>query len=99
MSSSVLGKIFPSKKKQKPQSSSENGDDSRDLAISGPMNVRHEWHVKYDQSTGQFNGLPPAWTAWLEKSNIRYLAVITKENSSNISNQWLCGATKALCII
>lgn len=70
MSSSVLGKIFPGKRKQKPQNLSEDGDDSRDLAISGPMNVKHEWHVKYDQSTGQFNGLPPAWTAWLEKSNI-----------------------------
>jgi len=89
MSSSVLGKIFTGKRKQKPQNPSEDGDDSRDLAISGPMNVKHEWHVKYDQSTGQFNGLPPAWTAWLEKSNIRYFRVVTKLKSSNIQNHWL----------
>lgn len=66
MSSSVLGRIFPTKKKNK----QGVPDEEENLAISLPTNVKHEWHISYDQATGQFDGLPPSWTAWLEKSNI-----------------------------
>lgn len=72
MSSSVLGRIFPTKKKNKQGVPDE---EENKLAISSPTNVKHEWHISYDQATGQFDGLPPSWTAWLEKSNIRYQMV------------------------
>ena len=39
--------------------------------ISAPTGFKHEWHVGFEQSTGQFVGLPPAWNMWLQASNIR----------------------------
>ena len=39
--------------------------------IGTPTNVKHNWHVGFNISTGQFEGLPPAWDAWLGTSNIR----------------------------
>ena len=39
--------------------------------IGTPTNVKHNWHVGFNNSTGQFEGLPPAWDAWLGTSNIR----------------------------
>ncbi len=70
---SKLARLFskqPNKKKD-----SENGslspDDtaSADMSISLPTNVKHEWHVGHKD--GEFLGLPPAWAAWLQGSNIR----------------------------
>ena len=39
--------------------------------ISGPTDFKHEWHVGFDENTGGFVGLPPAWSMWLQNSHIR----------------------------
>lgn len=41
------------------------------ISISRPTNVKHEWHVGFDNETGQIQGLPPVWEAWLKQSDIR----------------------------
>ena len=46
-------------------------DDGEDSSISLPTNVKHEWHVGVNADTKEFVGLPPAWVAWLQSSNIR----------------------------
>jgi hypothetical protein len=38
--------------------------------ISSPTGFKHEWHVGFDDHTGDFTGLPPAWNVWLNSSNI-----------------------------
>lgn len=45
--------------------------DAANLEISSPSNVKHEWHVGYEN--GQFSGMPPAWEAWLQQSQISAL--------------------------
>lgn len=62
-----FGQLMPTKKKTKRKSE----DESETMIISGPMNVKHEWHVGFDSETGDFKGLPPAWSQWLQNSNIR----------------------------
>lgn len=61
-----FGQLMPTKKKTKRKSE----DESETMIISGPMNVKHEWHVGFDSETGDFKGLPPAWSQWLQNSNI-----------------------------
>ena len=56
--------------KKKATVSADHPNDEDSMAISTPTNVKHEWHVGFDQSTGQINGLPPVWEAWLKQSNI-----------------------------
>ncbi len=71
--SKMFGGILGGKKKKKSKDYSDNGiDEDSSMQISGPMNVKHEWHVGFDQHTGDFVGLPPSWEAWLQNSNIRY---------------------------
>ena len=56
--------------KTKKNSNSDAADDAiKD--IGAPTNVKHNWHVGFNVKTGQFEGLPPAWVAWLGSSNIR----------------------------
>lgn len=38
--------------------------------IGSPTGFKHEWHVGFDNTTGDFVGLPPAWDMWLTSSNI-----------------------------
>jgi len=57
--------------KKKTSLSDSATDHDAGVNISMPTNVKHEWHVGFDQSTGQINGLPPVWEAWLKQSNIR----------------------------
>ncbi|ELU04028.1 hypothetical protein CAPTEDRAFT_223525 [Capitella teleta] len=47
------------------------------MVISGPTDVKHEWHVGVDHE-GHITGMPPAWSNWLQTSNIS-----TKEQESN----------------
>ena len=49
-----------------PQASSDNIQN-----ISGPTEFKHECHVGFDDETGGFKGLPPAWAVWLDNSQIR----------------------------
>jgi hypothetical protein len=51
--------------------SNSSSGDAGDLEISSPSNVKHEWHVGYEN--GQFSGMPPAWDAWLQQSQISAL--------------------------
>jgi hypothetical protein len=44
-------------------------NDIRD--ISGPTGFKHEWHVGFNQATGNIDGLPPAWQLWLSNAKIR----------------------------
>lgn len=66
---SIFGKLFKRRTNPPPADSPAVGDDG--MQISKPTNVKHEWHVGFDQSTGQINGLPPVWEAWLKNSDIR----------------------------
>lgn len=43
-----------------------------DMEIGTPTNVSHNWHVGFNPGTQAFEGLPPAWSAWLDQSSIRY---------------------------
>ena len=56
-----------------PKKSNSNEANSEEVIkeIGIPTNVKHNWHVGFNSSTGQFEGLPPAWDAWLGSSNIR----------------------------
>lgn len=65
--SKFFGSLISSTKKPKKKRQSEDEDV---MTISGPMNVKHEWHVGFDSSTGDFKGLPPSWAQWLQNSNI-----------------------------
>jgi hypothetical protein len=57
--------------KAKFQVNDETSDFGEIKEISGPTGFKHNWHVGFDSKTGEFNGLPPAWTMWLQASNIR----------------------------
>jgi hypothetical protein len=63
--SSWLFNLIPGKKKK-----SVGDAEVPDMSISKPTNVKHEWHVGFDANTGEFQGLPPSWDAWLKHSNI-----------------------------
>ena len=69
--SRIFGGMLKKKKKSKEGMAAMMGADGANMEISGPLNVKHEWHVGFDVHTGEFNGLPPAWSAWLQVSNIR----------------------------
>ena len=62
-----FGKLIEKTKKKV----KEEPIEARPMTIGEPMNVKHEWHVGFDSMTGEFQGLPPAWSAWLMNSNIR----------------------------
>ena len=63
-----MKKLFGGKKK-----APINGNPTEEpKEIGTPTNVKHNWHVGFNPSTGEFEGLPPAWDAWLGTSNIRY---------------------------
>lgn len=66
---SIFGKLFKRRTNPPPADGSAVADD--DMKISKPTNVKHEWHVGFDQTTGQISGLPPVWDAWLKNSDIR----------------------------
>ena len=66
--SRLLSSITGRKKDDRLASVSDDGQDS---SISLPTNVKHEWHVGVNADTKEFVGLPPAWVAWLQSSNIR----------------------------
>jgi len=68
--SRIFGGILKKKKKSKEGIPSIHAGDGASMEISGPLNVKHEWHVGFDSDTGEFNGLPPAWSSWLQVSNI-----------------------------
>lgn len=40
------------------------------MNIGSPTNVTHNWHVGFNADTQSFDGLPPAWSAWLAQSDI-----------------------------
>ena len=39
--------------------------------ISGLTEFKHECHFGFDDETGGFKALPPAWAVWLDNSQIR----------------------------
>ena len=39
--------------------------------ISGLTEFKHECHFGFDDETGCFKALPPAWAVWLDNSQIR----------------------------
>ena len=53
--------------------------DGKAQEISTPTGFKHEWHVGYDITTGEFTGLPDAWNMWLQKSNIRWALTLSTE--------------------
>lgn len=59
--------------KRKPNQAVSADDSGSGMEISCPTNVKHEFHVGFDQVTGQINGLPPVWEAWLKQSAITYV--------------------------
>ena len=70
----ISGILPGKKKKSRGLSGGEAPDEANgasNMVISGPTDVKHEWHVGVDPSTGNFEGMPPAWSAWLQNSNIR----------------------------
>lgn len=72
---SLFGKLFK-RRTHPPQVEVPLGQDD-DMRISRPTNVKHEWHVGFDQNTGQISGLPPVWEAWLKTSDIRLVAKLS----------------------
>ena len=68
---SKIAKLFKPSKGNKRSTSSENGGEDSNMVIGTPTNVKHNWHVGFNSNTQQFEGLPPAWDAWLESSHIR----------------------------
>lgn len=47
-----------------------SSSDDKAMNISGPTEVKHNFHVGFDSVTGEFNGLPPAWHSLLQQANI-----------------------------
>lgn len=47
----------------------DSTNNASNLDISLPSNVKHEWHVGFEN--GEFSGMPPTWEAWLKQSQIR----------------------------
>ena len=69
--SRIFGGMLKKKKKSKDGLPSMYEGDGPVMEISGPTEVKHEFHVGFDAETGQFSGLPSAWSSWLTVSNIR----------------------------
>ncbi|VDP29973.1 unnamed protein product [Soboliphyme baturini] len=46
-------------------------DPSASVHISRPYNTRHEFHVGFNETTGEFNGVPEPWLQLL-RTQIRY---------------------------
>jgi hypothetical protein len=68
---SKFGKLFSGfRSKNQTAAPSEQVGNGKEMAISLPTNVKHEWHVGFDQNTGEIQGLPPVWAAWLKQSDI-----------------------------
>jgi hypothetical protein len=63
--STIFGKFFP-KTRSSPESVSE---------IGLPTNVHHEFHVSWNEETGQLEGLPTPWLKLLN-TQITYVAWI-----------------------
>lgn len=55
------------KKKEKTKSSSSSEGPKE---IGAPTMVKHNFHVGFDNVTGDFVGLPPQWAALLQTSQI-----------------------------
>lgn len=55
---------------KKRPSGSSSSDNAPAMNIGPPTAVKHNFHVGFNQETGDFEGLPPAWTALLQSSNI-----------------------------
>lgn len=55
---------------KKRPSGSSSSDNAPAMNIGPPTAVKHNFHVGFNQDTGDFEGLPPAWTALLQSSNI-----------------------------
>uniref|UniRef100_A0A5K3FM78 non-specific serine/threonine protein kinase n=1 Tax=Mesocestoides corti TaxID=53468 RepID=A0A5K3FM78_MESCO len=43
---------------------------STEPCISGPTDVKHDVHVSFDRTLGEFRGMPPQWALLLKSSNI-----------------------------
>lgn len=65
--SSIISKL---RRKSKGKLHIVQPDVSAIKSISSPTSFKHEWHVGFDQDTGEFKGLPPAWDMWLSNSQI-----------------------------
>ncbi|XP_052677953.1 serine/threonine-protein kinase PAK 1-like isoform X2 [Crassostrea angulata] len=65
----VLSMPFKIGGKKRPSGSSSS-DNAPAMNIGPPTAVKHNFHVGFNQETGDFEGLPPAWTALLQSSNI-----------------------------
>ena len=48
-----------------------NEQAAAEMNISGPTNVKHEYHVGFDRTAGEFTNLPPSWQPWLEALKLR----------------------------
>eukprot|EP01114_Cavostelium_apophysatum_P018579 TRINITY_DN577_c0_g1_i1.p1 TRINITY_DN577_c0_g1~~TRINITY_DN577_c0_g1_i1.p1 ORF type:complete len:604 (+),score=176.66 TRINITY_DN577_c0_g1_i1:121-1932(+) len=48
----------------------EEEEEERVFEISSPTDFKQNWHVGWNQQTGQFEGLPPEWNAMLDASGI-----------------------------
>ncbi len=63
-------KLMLKSSKQSKSNSGGNQDDSNKPNISYPTKFTHVMHVGYDPDTGEFTGMPDAWTRLLVASNI-----------------------------
>ncbi|XP_022297546.1 serine/threonine-protein kinase PAK 2-like isoform X3 [Crassostrea virginica] len=61
---------MPFKIGKKRPSGSSSSDKAPEMSIGPPTAVTHNFHVGFNQVTGDFEGLPPAWVALLQSSNI-----------------------------
>ena len=48
-----------------------------EVTITGPTNFRRDMHVGFDQSTGQFDGVPQEWKAMLSASGISKSEIVS----------------------
>ena len=58
------------KKQTKNKGSTSSEKDGGEMNISAPYMVKHHFHVGFNQTTGDFDGLPPAWELLLKGSTI-----------------------------
>ncbi|XP_062585078.1 serine/threonine-protein kinase PAK 1-like isoform X1 [Saccostrea cucullata] len=61
---------MPFKIGKKRPSGSSSSDTAPAMNIGPPTAVKHNFHVGFNAATGDFEGLPPAWNALLQSSNI-----------------------------
>ena len=66
----LLQLSMPFKIGKKRPSGSSSSDKAPEMSIGPPTAVTHNFHVGFNQVTGDFEGLPPAWVALLQSSNI-----------------------------